>query len=60
MRNEILLEAGLEEEVLKSLKNEKKIKILTKKLEEMFEKNYTYEQMSRIIVNNLLKDKNYE
>lgn len=60
MKDDILLSAGLGEEVITSIRQEKQIRILSKKLEEMIEENINTEEMARIIVSYLLKDKKYE
>lgn len=60
MKDDILLSAGLGEEVITSIRQEKQIRILSKKLEEMIEENINTEEMARRIVSYLLKDKKYE
>lgn len=60
MRENILLSAGLGEEVITSLKKEKQIRIVSKKLEEMIEENINTEEMARRIISYLLKDEKYE
>jgi hypothetical protein len=60
MKDDILLTAGLGEEVINSLRQEKMIRRLTKKLEEMIEENINTEEMARRIITSLLKDENYE
>ena len=60
MKENILLSAGLGEEVITSLKQEKQVRIVSKKLEEMIEENINVEEMARTIISYLLKDKKYE
>jgi hypothetical protein len=60
MKDDILLTAGLGEEVINSLRQEKMIRRLSKKLEEMIEENINTEEMARRIITSLLKDENYE
>lgn len=60
MKDDILLSAGLGEEVITSIRQEKQIRTLSKKLEEMIEENINTEEMARRIVSYLLKDKKYE
>lgn len=60
MRDNILLSAGLGEEVLSSYKEEKQIKFLTKKLDKMIEENINTEEMARRIISDFFKDKKDE
>ncbi|MGV9141916.1 MAG: hypothetical protein ACOC1X_03160 [Promethearchaeota archaeon] len=60
MKDEMLVTAGLGEELISSFRKEKKINALAKKLQEMYEENLTYEEMARRIMNNLIKDEKYE
>lgn len=61
MKRDILLKSGLGEEVLGSLRKEKAIEKLTKKLEDMHNQGMTYESMAREIMNTFSKkDDRYE
>ena len=60
MKDEMLLTAGLHEEVISSFRKEKQVKVLSKKLQEMFDENLTYDEMSRRILDKLMKDEKYE
>jgi len=60
MRDDILLTAGLGEEVLNSFKEEKQIRVLTKKLDKMIEENINTEEMARRIITEFFKEKKDE
>lgn len=60
LKKDLMIKSGLGEEVLSSLKKERKIKFLTSKLQKMIDDNLNTEEMSREIVNIFMKDENYE
>lgn len=61
MKENILLSAGLGEEVIASLHKEKLIKRLTEKIEKMRNENLNSEEIARTILSELRKkDEKYE
>ena len=60
IRKDLMIKSGLGEEVISSLRKEKYIKTVSNKLQEMIDNDINVDEMSRKIVDIILKDKNDE